>query len=41
MNPPKPFDAVLLIRAQRSEDHAALLVAPEQAHQRRALRREA
>ncbi len=41
MSTPNPFDAVLLHRAQRSEDHAAGLVAPEQAHQRRALRREA
>lgn len=32
---------VLLHRAQRSEEHAATLVAPEQVHQRRALRREA
>jgi len=41
MSTPNPFDAVLLHRAQRSEEQAALLVAPEQAHQRRALRREA
>ncbi len=41
MSTPNPFDAVLLHRAQRSEEQAALLVTPEQAHQRRALRREA
>ncbi len=41
MSTPNPFDAVLLHRAQRSEEQAALLVAPEQAHQRRTLRREA
>jgi len=38
---PKPFDVVLLHRAQRSEEQADLLPAPEHAHQRRALRREA
>ncbi len=41
MTTPKPFDAVLLHRAQRSEEQADLLPAPEHAHQRRALRREA
>ncbi len=41
MSAPNPFDAVLLHRAQRSEEQAAGLVAPEQAHQRRALLREA
>jgi len=41
MTTPNPSDAVLLHRAQRSEEQAALLVAPEQAHQRRALLREA
>ncbi len=41
MNTPHRSDAVLLHRAQRSEEQAAGLVAPEQAHQRRALRREA
>ncbi len=41
MTTPNPFDAALLLRAQRSEEHAATLVAPEQAHQRRALLREA
>ncbi len=41
MTTPNPFDAVLLHRAQRSEEQAALLATPEQAHQRRALLREA
>lgn len=41
MDTPNLSDAVLLHRAQRSEEHAARLVAPEQAHQRRALLREA
>ncbi len=41
MGTPNLCDASLLHRAQRSEEQAALLVAPEQAHQRRALLREA
>jgi len=41
MSTPNPFDAVLVQRAQRCEEQAALLPAPEHAHQRRALRREA
>jgi len=41
MTTPNPFDAALLHRAQRSEEHAARLATPEQAHQRRALLKEA
>jgi len=41
MDTPNLSEAVLLHRAQRSEEHAARLTAPEQAHQRRALLREA